>query len=68
MFDRRSVSFVSITQSFNTSSGMGRLTFNVLLSIARFEREATARGDGCNGLQHLGQAAGFPAGRFRGGR
>jgi DNA invertase Pin-like site-specific DNA recombinase len=33
------VSFVSVTQSFNTSSSMGRLTLNVLLSFAQFERE-----------------------------
>ncbi|TGS09819.1 recombinase family protein [Mesorhizobium sp. M2E.F.Ca.ET.209.01.1.1] len=41
VFDRRSVSFVSITQSFNTTSSMGRLTLNVLLSFAQFEREVT---------------------------
>jgi site-specific DNA recombinase len=39
LFDRHSVSFVSITQSFNTTSSMGRLTLNVLLSFAQFERE-----------------------------
>jgi site-specific DNA recombinase len=38
-FDQRSVSFVSVTQSFNTTSSMGRLTLNVLLSFAQFERE-----------------------------
>jgi hypothetical protein len=42
VFDERSVSFVSITQSFNTTSSMGRLTLNVLLSFAQFEREVTA--------------------------
>ena len=36
---RRSVSFVSVTQQFNTSSSMGRLILNVLLSFAQFERE-----------------------------
>ena len=41
LFDRQGVSFVSITQSFNTSSSMGRLTLNVLLSFAQFEREVT---------------------------
>jgi DNA invertase Pin-like site-specific DNA recombinase len=41
VFDERSVSFVSITQSFNTTSSMGRLTLNVLLSFAQFEREVT---------------------------
>lgn len=39
VFDRRSVTFVSITQSFNTTTSMGRLTLNVLLSFAQFERE-----------------------------
>src|SRR5205807_5439780 len=39
LFDQHGVSFVSITQSFNTSSSMGRLTLNVLLSFAQFERE-----------------------------
>jgi site-specific DNA recombinase len=37
--DEHGVSFVSITQSFNTTSSMGRLTLNVLLSFAQFERE-----------------------------
>jgi site-specific DNA recombinase len=39
LFDQHSVSFVSVTQSFNTISSMGRLTLNVLLSFAQFERE-----------------------------
>src|SRR5712672_1811201 len=39
LFDAHSVSFVSVTQSFNTTSSMGRLTLNVLLSFAQFERE-----------------------------
>jgi site-specific DNA recombinase len=39
LFDKHGVSFVSVTQSFNTSSSMGRLTLNVLLSFAQFERE-----------------------------
>jgi len=39
LFDAHRVSFVSVTQSFNTSSSMGRLTLNVLLSFAQFERE-----------------------------
>ena len=38
-FDQRSVSFVSVTQQFNTTSSLGRLTLNVLLSFAQFERE-----------------------------
>ena len=39
LFDEYDVSFVSVTQSFNTTSSMGRLTLNVLLSFAQFERE-----------------------------
>jgi DNA invertase Pin-like site-specific DNA recombinase len=39
VFDRKSVTFVSVTQSFNTTTSMGRLTLNVLLSFAQFERE-----------------------------
>ncbi len=41
-FDTHGVSFVSVTQQFNTTSSMGRLTLNVLLSFAQFEREVTA--------------------------
>ncbi|MBP0441280.1 recombinase family protein [Tianweitania sediminis] len=41
-FDSQNVSFVSITQQFNTTTSMGRLTLNVLLSFAQFEREVTA--------------------------
>ena len=41
LFDQHGVSFVSVTQQFNTSSSMGRLTLNVLLSFAQFEREVT---------------------------
>ena len=40
-FDKQGVSFVSVTQQFNTTSSMGRLTLNVLLSFAQFEREVT---------------------------
>jgi len=39
VFDRNSVTFVSVTQSFNTTTSMGRLTLNILLSFAQFERE-----------------------------
>lgn len=39
VFDKNNVSFVSVTQQFNTSTSMGRLTLNVLLSFAQFERE-----------------------------
>lgn len=42
VFDRNDVTFVSITQSFNTTTSMGRLTLNILLSFAQFEREVTA--------------------------
>ncbi len=41
VFDSHGVSFVSVTQQFNTTSSMGRLTLNVLLSFAQFEREIT---------------------------
>jgi site-specific DNA recombinase len=41
VFDAQQVSFVSVTQQFNTTSSMGRLTLNVLLSFAQFEREVT---------------------------
>jgi site-specific DNA recombinase len=41
LFDRHGVSFVSVTQAFNTTNSMGRLTLNVLLSFAQFEREVT---------------------------
>src|SRR6266849_1461457 len=60
LFDQHSVSFVSITQSFNTTTSMGRLTLNVLLSFAQFEREVIGeRGRDKNcGLEaqgHLGR-------------
>lgn len=42
VFDKAGVSFVSVTQSFNTTTSMGRLTLNMLLSFAQFEREVTA--------------------------
>jgi|SaaInlV_120m_DNA_3_1039746.scaffolds.fasta_scaffold00643_8 site-specific DNA recombinase len=41
-FDQKGISFVSVTQQFNTSTSMGRLTLNVLLSFAQFEREVTS--------------------------
>jgi len=65
-FDRRGVSFVSVTQHFNTTTSMGRLTLNILLSFAQFEREiigerirdkvaATKRkGKYCGGMPVLG--------------
>src|SRR4051812_33252691 len=42
LFDQNAVSFVSVTQQFNTTTSMGRLTLNVLLSFAQFEREVTS--------------------------
>jgi DNA invertase Pin-like site-specific DNA recombinase len=42
LFDAHKVSFVSVTQQFNTTTSMGRLTLNVLLSFAQFEREVTS--------------------------
>src|SRR5207302_4633812 len=42
IFDAHEVSFVSVTQQFNTTTSMGRLTLNVLLSFAQFEREVTS--------------------------
>src|SRR5256885_13761013 len=48
LFDQHQVSFVSVTQSFNTTSSMGRLTLNVLLSFAQFEREVSCGVDRCS--------------------
>jgi DNA invertase Pin-like site-specific DNA recombinase len=42
LFDQHKVSFVSVTQQFNTTTSMGRLTLNILLSFAQFEREVTS--------------------------
>src|SRR5712691_6511150 len=42
LFDQHHVSFVSVTQQFNTTTSMGRLTLNILLSFAQFEREVTS--------------------------
>ena len=66
IFDRHGVSFVSVTQHFNTTSSMGRLTLNILLSFAQFEREiigerirdkvaaAKRKGKHCGGTPILG--------------
>ena len=74
-FDAREVSFVSVTQAFNTTSSMGRLTLNVLLSFAQFEREVTgerirdkiaaskARGMWMGGMPPLGYAIPEPGSR-----
>jgi DNA invertase Pin-like site-specific DNA recombinase len=50
VFDAHEVSFVSVTQQFNTTTSMGRLTLNVLLSFAQFEREVT--GESLSGIAH----------------
>ena len=66
VFDRHKVSFVSVTQHFNTTDSMGRLTLNILLSFAQFEREIIAerirdkiaaakkKGKRCGGMPVLG--------------
>lgn len=76
LFDQNDCSFVSVTQAFNTSTSMGRLTLNVLLSFAQFEREVTAerirdkiaaskkKGMWMGGLVPLG----YDVERFEGGR
>ena len=48
VFDAKGVSFVSVTQQFNTTTSMGRLTLNVLLSFAQFEREVTSSRGCCS--------------------
>ena len=54
LFDAHQVSFVSVTQAFKTTTSMGRLTLNVLLSFAQFEREVTGERirDNCGLLRH----------------
>jgi site-specific DNA recombinase len=61
LFDARAVSFVSVTQQFNTTSSMGRLTLNVLLSFAQFEREVTGERirDKCAGSRRRPTVSGF---------
>src|SRR6266849_5122525 len=56
LFDGHGVSFVSVTQQFNTTTSMGRLTLNVLLSFAQFEREVTSKRKGLwvGGIAPLG--------------
>lgn len=68
-FDAKGISFVSVTQQFNTTSSMGRLTLNVLLSFAQFEREVTgerirdkiaaskSKGMWMGGTPHMGYVA-----------
>jgi DNA invertase Pin-like site-specific DNA recombinase len=74
IFDQKGVSFVSVTQQFNTTTSMGRLTLNVLLSFAQFEREVTGerirdkiaaskqKGMWMGGVEH-GEVAGYAAHR-----
>jgi site-specific DNA recombinase len=50
-FDKQDVSFVSVTQQFNTTTSMGRLTLNVLLSFAQFEREVTGNASATRSLR-----------------
>ena len=66
IFERQGVSFISVTQQFNSATSMGRLTLNVLLSFAQFEREVIgerirdkiamqkAKGKNCGGVPPLG--------------
>ena len=76
IFDAAGVSFVSVTQAFNTTSSMGRLTLNVLLSFTQFEREVTAERileakgdvDGWRGSVRLSGGEQGPRRRARGGR
>ena len=62
-FDARGVSFVSITQQFNTTTSMGRLTLNVLLSFAQFEREVAGELDPGQDLRSF-QEKGYVDGRL----
>jgi len=64
ILDAASASFVSVTQSFNTTTSMGRLTLNVLLSFAQFEREVTGERIRDRGVQGQGHVDGrrHPAG------
>ncbi len=48
LFEKHNVSFVSVTQQFNTTTSMGRLTLNILLSFAQFEREVIGDGLGAD--------------------
>jgi len=68
VFERRHVTFVSVTQSFNTTTSMGRLTLNVLLSFAQFEREVIGERirDKVAASRRKGMwMGGYPAARLR---
>ena len=61
LFDAHGVSFVSVTQHFNTTTSMGRLTLNVLLSFAQFEREVTSDESGTRSRHQSGKGSGSEA-------
>jgi len=72
LFDAHGVSFVSVTQQFNTTTSMGRLTLNVLLSFAQFEREVTSERirdrPRSSTAKFLPTTAMFPLSKYRRGR
>jgi len=61
IFDAQEASFVSVTQQFNTTSSMGRLTLNVLLSFAQFERRSPANGSVTRSPPRKRRACGWAA-------
>ncbi len=61
LVDQHGVSFVSVTQAFNTTTSMGRLTLNVLLSFAQFEREVTGDGSATRSPPPRPRACGWVA-------
>jgi DNA invertase Pin-like site-specific DNA recombinase len=64
VFERHNVTFVSVTQSFCTTTSMGRLTLNILLSFAQFERESwPAKGSGTSSRPAAGKASSWAASR-----
>ena len=63
VFERHNVTFVSVTQQFSTTSSMGRLTLNILLSFAQFERDLRVKGFGTSFCNHGSADFGWAAGR-----
>jgi DNA invertase Pin-like site-specific DNA recombinase len=61
VFDAHRVTFVSVTQSFNTTTSMGRLTLNILLSFAQFEREVISSTSATRSLPRASAACGWGA-------
>jgi site-specific DNA recombinase len=61
LFDANGVSFVAVTQQFNTTTSMGRLTLNVLLSFAQFEREVSANASATKWRPPSARASGWVA-------